>query len=77
MKCFEKKFNHEALGPEARGATWWAHRDARSVFSNSVQTHAGGTHGKNVLLIDHFDHHFDPHLGPIAITKTPRPIIIG
>ena len=30
-----------------------------------------------MLLIHHFDHHFDLHLGPIAITKTPRPIIIG
>ena len=57
--------------------TWWAHRDTQSVFLNPVQTHAGGTCGKNVLLIHHFDHHFDPHLGPIAITKTPRPIIIG
>ena len=75
-KRFKKKFDREALGPEAWGATWWAHRDAWLVFSNSVQTHAGGTHGKNMLLIHHFDHHFDPHLGPIAITKTPHPIII-
>ena len=76
-EAFQKKIDREVLGPEAQGVTWWAHRDTQSVFLNPVQTHAGGTCGKNVLLIHHFDHHFDLHLGPIAITKTPRPIIIG
>ena len=49
---------------------WGPPPDARSFFSNSVRTHAGHARGKNVL----FAYHFDGLLGPIAITKTPRPI---
>ena len=49
---------------------------AISVFELSSNSRRR-TCGKNVLLIHHFDHHYDLLLDPIPITKMPHPIRIG
>jgi len=36
--------------------------DVKSMFLNSVQTHAGVAYDKNVVLMDHFDLHFSSNL---------------